>query len=140
MDREELKPYASMTRSFTRTRLGSLPRKPQEFTPERVAFIREMVNDEMEELGEAETLEDQVDALADAVYYIMDFANAEGVNLDPIMSIVHEANLTKVKGKIAYGKLGKVEKPEDFVDPEELIKQELARQGYDRDSEQGEPL
>lgn len=106
-----------------------LGNKPHALTKQEVDFLITMVNDEMEELKEAKDIGEQADALVDAIYYLLDGAAKKGINLDPIFSIVHKNNLTKVKNKkVVHSQEGKVLKPKDWKDPSVLIKNEIKRQ------------
>lgn len=106
-----------------------LGNKPHALTKKEVDFLITMVNDEMEELKEAKDIGEQADALVDAIYYLLDGAAKKGINLDPIFSIVHKNNLTKVKNKkVVHSQEGKVLKPKDWKDPSILIKNEIKRQ------------
>jgi predicted HAD superfamily Cof-like phosphohydrolase len=96
---------------------------------EAVAFIRKMVNDELDELEEATTKVDQADALVDAIYYICDCAARHGMNLDPLFDIVHGANMKKViNGKVIRREDGKILKPEGWERPEPKLEAEMSRQ------------
>lgn len=107
----------------------NLGNQPQVLSKEEVKFLCTMVEDEMEELKQAKDVGEQADALVDAIYYLLDGAAKKGINLDPIFSIVHENNLTKVKNKkVLHSKEGKVLKPSNWKDPSLLIKKEIERQ------------
>jgi len=73
--------YTAQVREFTMACNDSLPAHPQNMTAEGIAFIRQMVNDEMDELIDAQTVTEQADALVDAIYYICDFAIRNGVSI-----------------------------------------------------------
>ena len=121
--------YTEQVREFTRACNDELPDRPQEMTPEGIAFIRQMVNDEMDELEESQTITEQADALVDAIYYICDYAVRNGVNLDPPFEIVHKANMQKVvDGKVIRRDDGKILKPESWEDPAPKLNAEMARQ------------
>lgn len=121
--------FTTMVREFTRACHENLPSAPTALSREAVAFIREMVNDELDELVEAETPVDQADALVDAIYYICDCAVRHGMNLDPLFAIVHQANMGKVvDGKVIRREDGKILKPEGWQRPEPLLEKEMARQ------------
>jgi len=121
--------YTEQVREFTRACNDELPDRPQEMTPEGIAFIRQMVNDEMDELEESQTITEQADALVDAIYYICDYAVRNGVNLDPLFEIVHKANMQKVvDGKVIRRDDGKILKPESWEDPAPKLNAEMARQ------------
>ncbi len=111
-------------------------RKPILLPAEKVAFITKMVADEMEELAEATSIDEQADALVDAIYYICDTAARHGINLDPIIDIVHGANMKKVgpDGKVVRNtdpkspRFGKIEKPAGWVPPDQAIAEEIYSQ------------
>lgn len=131
--------YTTQVREFTMACNDDLPAQPQNMTPEGIAFIREMVNDEMDELMAAQTVTEQADALVDAIYYICDFAVRNGINLDPLFAIVHNANMQKVvNGKVIRREDGKILKPEGWEDPAPKLINEMTRQaregGFDKDT------
>ena len=97
--------------------------------PVTVLRFREMVNDELDELEEATNTIEQADALVDAIYYICDTAVRHGMNLDPLFSIVHRANMQKVvDGKVIRREDGKILKPEGWEDPEPYLRREMENQ------------
>lgn len=121
--------YTADVRAFTLACKEGVPDRPTQISADRVAFIREMVNDEMDELEQAGTVPDQADALVDAIYYICDFAATHGINLDPIFEIVHGANMQKVvDGKVIRRKDGKILKPDGWEDPGPKVRAEIERQ------------
>ena len=108
---------------------GNLPSTPKLMGVEAVEFIAEMVNDELDELMAAQTVTEQADALVDAIYYICDFAVRNGINLDPLFDIVHNANMQKVvNGKVIRREDGKILKPEGWEDPAPKLIKEMTRQ------------
>jgi predicted HAD superfamily Cof-like phosphohydrolase len=124
--------YTEQVREFTKACNDDLPTKPKLMTPEAIAFIRKMVNDELDELEESTTVIEQADALVDAIYYICDCAVKHGMNLDPLFAIVHGANMQKVvNGKVLKRPDGKVMKPDTWRDPAPLLAAEMARQATD---------
>lgn len=129
--------YTAQVRQFTMACNDDLPARPQHMTQRGIAFIRQMVNDELDELEAAQTVVEQADALVDAIYYICDFAVRHGVDLDPLFEIVHAANMQKVvNGKAIRRADGKILKPEDWEDPAPKLAREMARQaregGFDK--------
>ena len=111
---------------------GRNPSTPQLMDRAAVEFVAEMVNDELEELREANDVAEQADALVDAIYYICDTAVRHGMNLDRIFDIVHGANMQKVvEGRVIRRDDGKILKPEGWRDPGPLLVEEMARQGRD---------
>ncbi len=124
--------YTAMVNEFTRACHDGLPERPTLMTPEAIAFIRKMVNDEMDELARARDVTEQADALVDAIYYLCDSAARHGVNLDPLFGIVHAANMGKVvNGKVLKRADGKVLKPAGWRDPAPLLIAEVERQRRD---------
>ena len=108
---------------------GNNPKTPKLMSTEAIAFIREMVNDELDELEEAKDTIEQADALVDAIYYICDTAVRHGLNLDPLFSIVHRANMQKVvDGKVIRREDGKILKPDGWQDPAPFLTEEMERQ------------
>ena len=122
--------YTAQMREFTMAYKDDLPTRPQYMTAEDIAFIREMVNDELDELMAAQTVTEQADALVDVIYYICDCAVRNGINLDPIFDIVHNANMQKVvNGKVIRREEdGKILKPEGWEDPTLKLEKEMTRQ------------
>ena len=121
--------YTSQVGEFTNECYDNFPKKPILMSKEAVAFIRKMVNDELDELDEANTKVDQADALVDAIYYICDCAVRHGMNLDPLFDIVHGANMKKViNGKVIRRDDGKILKPEGWERPEPKLEAEMLRQ------------
>ena len=59
-------------------------------------FITQMVKDELDELNEAKDEAEEVDALLDAVYYILNHLATTGLDIRPIWKIIHKANMTNL--------------------------------------------
>lgn len=125
--------YTAQMREFTMAYKDDLPTRPQYMTAEDIAFIREMVNDELDELMVAQTVTEQADALVDAIYYICDCAVRNGINLDPLFDIVHNANMQKVvNGKVIRREEdGKILKPKGWEDPALKLEKEMTRQAHE---------
>lgn len=93
--------------------------------------------EELIEFINARTLEDQVDALTDLIYFAIGTFTLMGVKPEPFFDIVHNANMGKLHadGKPRFNKQGKIIKPEGWAEkyaPEPKIVEELERQstGY----------
>jgi predicted HAD superfamily Cof-like phosphohydrolase len=103
---------------------------PKDMMSDRMSWILE----ELVETMKARTLEDQVDGLTDAMYFILGTFTLLGVNPEPIFDIVAEANLGKIgpDGTVLRDEQGKITKPaywKHVFAPEPLIREELKRQG-----------
>lgn len=89
--------------------------------------------EELVEFMDAESLEDQVDALTDLIYFAIGTFTLMGVKPEPFFDIVHAANMGKLHedGKPRFNEQGKIVKPEGWAEkyaPEPKIVQELIRQ------------
>lgn len=121
--------YTSLVRQFTAACEPSLPKGPVLLDGDKIAFIRRMVNDELDELQEAKECWEQADALVDAIYYLCDTAVRHGMNLDPLFKIVHQANMQKVvDGRVLRREDGKILKPAGWTDPAPALRAETDRQ------------
>lgn len=124
--------YTRLVRQFTAACEPSLPKGPSALTAEKIAFIRRMVNDELDELQQAKECWEQADALVDAIYYLCDTAVRHGMNLDPLFEIVHRANMQKVvDGRVLRREDGKILKPAGWRDPEPALRAEITRQEHE---------
>lgn len=80
-----------------------------------------LVNEEYTEFSQAVgggNLIDLTDSIADLIYVLIGLANACGVDMRPIWTAVHRANMAKEGG--AMREDGKVLKPEGWVPPDLL--------------------
>lgn len=112
------------------------PDKPTMLTKERIEKRNSWMLEECEEMAVAETLEDQVDAAIDKLYFALGDLVELGVEPHNLLEIVQKANMGKlheVDGKMVpvYKEDGKVKKPDnwekDFA-PEAKLKKEIKRQ------------
>lgn len=93
----------------------------------RMSFIQE----ELQELLDAETVVDQADAIIDALYFLFGNLVEMGVRPDKLWDIVQEANMAKLfpDGKPRYREGdGKVIKPDGWEKPEPKLAEEIQRQ------------
>ncbi|MET3508280.1 hypothetical protein [Halalkalibacter oceani] len=108
------------------------PDKPTMLTKERIEKRNSWMLEECSELLEADTLEDQVDAAIDKLYFAIGDLVELGVRPYNIFKIVNEANMGKLhNGKPVYKEDGKVKKPDNWEElyaPEPKIKAEIERQ------------
>lgn len=117
--------YCEIVKEFA-SAVSTIPAYPRLMDPEAVDFMRAMVISELDELEEAETVVDQADAMVDMIYYVCHCALKNGIDLDRIFELVHEANMRKlIDGKPILGERGKVVKPAGWVGPEEAIREHL---------------
>lgn len=67
-------------------------------------------------VDEIDVIEAQMDAVADIMYYLLDFCTKQGYNIDRIMDLVHGANMAKrhEDGKFHKRADGKVIKPKGW--------------------------
>jgi len=81
--------------------------------------------------NQVDVIEAQMDAIADIMYYLLDFCTKHGYNIDKIMSLVHGANMNKrhADGKFHKRADGKVIKPVDWKEAD--LKTEVIRQLYE---------
>lgn len=91
-------------------------------------FILKMIDDESKELLVAGDEAEEVDALLDTVYYILDHLAKTGLDIRPIWKMIHAANMKKF-GPGGYKREdGKWCKPLDFIPPDDDIRKEIQRQ------------
>ncbi|QGR00171.1 hypothetical protein EHS13_20010 [Paenibacillus psychroresistens] len=94
----------------------------------RVSWMLE----ELTEFAAAHTIEDQVDALIDLLYFTIGTFTIMGVKPEAIFDIVHAANMGKVTdGKVTRNEQGKILKPEGWKErfaPEPKIIAEINKQ------------
>ena len=120
--------YSAQVMEFAKA-CGHVGKKPNIMEEKEVDFLIQMINDECEELIQAYTIYEQMDALIDLIYYIVDAAIKKGVDLDPLFAIVHNANMRKVvNGKVFRRYDGKILKPKDWYPPDEEFCAEIDRQ------------
>lgn len=77
------------------------------------------ISDELKELREAETIEEQADAITDALYYLLGcYVELGLLNPDDLFMTIHEANMKKLIGSsIEYDPDGRVLKPKGWHHP-----------------------
>lgn len=87
-----------------------------------------LINEEVQELVETEyhDIANVARELCDLLYVVYGTGIAFGIWLEPIFSIIHEANMQKVSGPVRED--GKRMKPEGWQFPWEAVQKELERQ------------
>lgn len=103
---------------------------PQLQPVDRVEARSGWIDSETQELREATTVADQVDAYIDAIYFGVGGLVDIGVDAGPIWEIVHRANMAKVQpdGTVKRREDGKIIKPDGWQDPGPQIVAEVERQ------------
>lgn len=104
--------------------------KPQMIDSERQKKRHSWLIEEVNELLEANTIEDVADAIGDVIYIALGTAVENGIDIEPVFNIIHEANMSKLgpDGKPIYKEDNKIAKPEGWQPPEPKIIKELERQ------------
>lgn len=91
-------------------------------------FIINMVSDELEELLEAKDEAEEVDALLDATYYILDHLAKTGLDIRPLWTRIHQANMEKFGPGGYMREDGKWMKPPNFTPPDDDIRRMIKEQ------------
>ncbi|MGG1519170.1 HAD family hydrolase [Paenibacillus oryzisoli] len=122
-------------KQFHETFEHPIGRSPQRLTDERKAARLAWMQEELDEFKEAATLEDEVDAMIDELYFVLGTLVEMGVEPGPIFDIVQHANMSKVwpDGLVHKNELGKTIKPPDWEDPFDKIRAEIHRQQMKKD-------
>ena len=104
--------------------------EPKMLEPERLATRQTWLQEEVNEISEAKTVEDLADGIADVIYIALGHAVEAGIDIDKIFKIVQDANMAKLgpDGKPVYKDDNKIGKPEGWEAPEPKIVAELERQ------------
>ncbi|NQX63429.1 HAD family hydrolase [Paenibacillus qinlingensis] len=103
---------------------------PQRLSAQRKAARLAWMQEELNEFEEAATLEDEVDAMIDELYFVLGTLVEMGVEPGPIFDIVQHANMSKVwpDGKVHKNEMGKTIKPPHWEDPFDKIRTEIQKQ------------
>ena len=103
---------------------------PRMLTPEEAALRHKLLTEEVNELLEAKTLVDQVDASMDAIYIALGNLVIQGVLPQAMFDCIQYANMSKLgpDGKPIKREDGKIMKPEGWTPPEAMMEQWLAKQ------------
>lgn len=94
-------------------------------TPDRKILRAKWMSEEILELTEADNLVDEIDALADLIYFAVGTFVEMGVNGSEIFRLVHQANIRKVIYNVKNREDGKVAKPSRWPAPQSRIKRYL---------------
>lgn len=106
-------------------------KEPSIMFAERVRERYGWMYEELVEFIDANTVEDQADAMIDLMYFALGTLVEMGIEPENLFNIVQNANMSKLwpDGKPHYRESdGKVKKPEGWTDPKDLIIAEIKRQ------------
>lgn len=91
-----------LTARFNKEILGLVkPPVPTRLDMTRADWFFKAAQEELNEFMLSETLEDDVDAILDLIYFSAGRLYEMGVDPDPIFQAIHDANMKKVKGELA---------------------------------------
>lgn len=97
---------------------------PEMMTTVQVRRRVQWIRDELLELEEAKTIEEQADAVTDCLYYLLGCYVEMGIEPDPLFKIVHEANMSKLVN-LRKDADGRVLKPDGWSHPDIEIKKAI---------------
>lgn len=119
-----------MVREFQQAFDHPVATRPGMLDVHRVKARASWLQEEVDEFMRATSLEEQVDAIVDLMYFALGTMVELGVDAAPVFELVHRANMTKLwsDGKPRFGTDGKVQKPATWVAPAKLVATEIARQ------------
>ena len=119
-----------MVRAFHEAFEHPVGARPGVLDGERVASRAAWLREEVEEFIHAETVDEQVDAMVDLIYFALGTMVELGVEAAPVFELVHQANMRKLwpDGKPRFGGDGKVQKPATWTDPRVDLVTEIQRQ------------
>lgn len=106
------------------------PGLPQSIPADRLRRRASWMNEEVKELLNSDSIEDQADACIDLLYLALGGLVELGVSPHELFMIVHEANVAKLwpDGAPRLRADGKVLKPPSWADPKPQIVAEIRRQ------------
>ncbi len=104
--------------------------KPQRMSKERKEARLKWMREELTEFEVAGTIEDEIDAMGDEIYFCLGTAVEMGIDIQSIFDIIQHANMSKVwpDGLVHKNEHGKTIKPPNWEDPQPKIKAEIERQ------------
>lgn len=120
----------NLVRAFQKQANQPISHHPCQMSEEQVAKRVRWIESELNELKYATDEYEQADALIDALYYLLGAFVDMGINPDELFQIVHRSNMKKVSdpSRIIKDSDNKVLKPNDFLHPDEEIRQEINKQ------------
>ena len=94
--------FLALVHVFNRDIIGyPIPEKPQRLSDDRKDWARTVLEEELIEFYNAETLEDEADALVDLSYFALGRLVEMGVVPGLVFDEVHEANMRKRRGELS---------------------------------------
>lgn len=112
----------AMTERFNRQIIGlPIPPEPTRLDPDRKRWSSGALSEELTEFMDAETLEDEVDALLDLTYFALGRLVEMGVAPRPVFEEVHNANMAKERGELSkrpHAKGYDAVKPDGWTPPD----------------------
>ena len=104
--------------------------KPVALTQARKEARAKWIREEIDEFLAAKDVVGQMDAIVDAIYFLLGSAVEIGVEPQQLFDIVQNANMSKLwpDGKPRYRDDGKVLNPISWQAPEPLLQKEIERQ------------
>jgi len=110
------------TQAFWASILGHrIPDRPERLEPDRKKWALKLLMEELGEFKEAQTLEDEADAMVDLIYFAFGRLTEMGVAPFAAFDLVHEANMAKEPGeKDSRAGSGQPDaiKPDDWDEPD----------------------
>jgi len=94
------------------------PDKPTVLKGETKSDLVYRVLEELNEFIVADTIEDQADALGDAIYFLLGGAHRAGLDFQRVWDEIQRANMDKAKGKTKRGSEDDAAKPSDWKEPD----------------------
>ncbi len=119
-----------MVREFQQAFDHPVATRPGMLEAHRVKARASWLQEEVDEFMRATSLEEQVDAIVDLMYFALGTMVELGVDATPVFNLVHRANMTKLwpDGKPRLGADCKLQKPTTWTDPGKLVATEIERQ------------
>ncbi|MDR1914223.1 MAG: hypothetical protein LBQ68_07075 [Clostridiales bacterium] len=113
-----------MVRDFHERFNHFISETPRQLTEERVKARGKWMQEELNEFCEARNIYEQTDAMVDLIYFALGTMVEMGVKPDEVFEVVHNANMSKLweDGKPHYNEDGKTIKPQNWIDPEPLLR------------------
>ena len=113
--------YLMLTHQFNADIIGlPIPETPSRLDPDRKKWASGALSEELTEFMDADTLEDEVDALIDLCYFALGRVIEMGVVPGAAFEEVHAANMAKVQGELSkrpHAKGFDAVKPEGWTPP-----------------------